>query len=353
MALSDISEDNPMAEYLNAIMQAAERSSDITRQLLAFARKQTINPKILDINVCIEKMLSMLQNLIGENIDLSWCPQQEIWPVKMDSAQVDQLLTNLCLNARDAVLDIGKITIETAAVSFDTDYCKDHAGFIPGDYVMLAVTDTGQGIDKKILPYLFEPFFTTKQLGRGTGLGLATVYGIVKQNKGFINVYSEPGKGTIFKIYLSRHYTNAPVNEQVISIKAAAKGKGQKILVLEDENTMLKIITRMVKSLGYSPISADRPNRAIEIARSYRQKESPESKIDLLITDVVMPEMNGRDLANQIKSIFPDIKIIFMSGYTENVIAHQGILDENINFIQKPFNTSCLARTIEDVLFNK
>ncbi len=205
LALEQMDPAQPLFTSMQEIRKAALRSADLTRQLLAFARKQTVAPKVLDLNETVEGMLKMLRRLIGEDIDLVWLPDSDLWPVKMDPSQIDQILANLCVNARDAIEGVGKITIETHKVTFDEAYCADHSGFIPGDFVMLAVSDDGQGMDKETLDKIFEPFFTTKGIGKGTGLGLATVYGIVKQNNGFINVYSEPGQGTTFKIYLPRH----------------------------------------------------------------------------------------------------------------------------------------------------
>ena len=214
LALGKVDPAQPLHADLEEILKAAERSADITRQLLAFARKQTIAPKVLDLNETVEGMLKMLRRLIGEDIDLAWLPGAGLWPVKMDPAQIDQILANLCVNARDAIADVGKVTIETGNAVFDEAYCADHAGFVPGEYVLLAVSDDGCGMDKETLDQIFEPFFTTKEVGKGTGLGLATVYGIVKQNNGFINVYSEPGKGTTFKIYLPRHAGQAVDTQQ-------------------------------------------------------------------------------------------------------------------------------------------
>ncbi|MDZ7663771.1 MAG: ATP-binding protein [Desulfotignum sp.] len=203
-ALEKAEENHDLYADLKEIQTAARRSADLTKQLLAFARKQIIAPKMLDLNDTVESMLNMLRRLIGEDINLSWNPGKRLWPVKMDPSQIDQILANLCVNARDAIAGVGKLTIETGMKTFDPAYCAEHAGFIPGDFVMLAVSDDGCGMDKKTLNSLFEPFFTTKDVGKGTGLGLATVYGIVKQNNGFINVYSEPDHGTTFKIYLPR-----------------------------------------------------------------------------------------------------------------------------------------------------
>lgn len=337
-----VERSDPVEENLEQILQAAIRSSDITRQLLAFARKQIVNPKVLDLNASVEGMLKMLRNLLGENLDLSWQPKG-LWPVKMDPSQLDQILANLCINARDAIADVGKMTIETDTVSFDEEYCKDHPGFIPGDFVLLAVSDNGCGMDKETLDNIFEPFFTTKQTGEGTGLGMATVYGIVKQSSGFINVYSEPGQGTTFHIYLPRcEEENVVVQEAAAS--EVLKGQGETVLLVEDEVAIVRLATAMLEDLGYRIMTANTPAKALRLA------ESHQGDIQLLLTDVVMPEMNGRELAMQIQKIYPNLKILYMSGYTANAIAHHGILNDGINYIQKPFSRTDLSIRVREVL---
>jgi len=328
MALERLDPDQPLFADLQEVRKAAERSADLTRQLLAFARKQTVAPKVLDLNETVSGMLKMLQRLIGEGIDLAWLPGKALGPVKMDPSQIDQILANLCVNARDAIAGVGKVTIETDNTTFDEAYCADHPGFLQGEYAMLAVSDSGCGMDAETLGHLFEPFFTTKDLGKGTGLGLATVYGAVKQNNGFINVYSEPGQGTTFKIYLPRHKAKAPVRADAATADPV-KGGHETILLVEDEPEILRVTTMMLERMGYDVMGAKTPGEAIRLAREHT------GRIDLLMTDVVMPEMNGRDLAGNLLSIYPGIKRLFMSGYTANVIAHHGVLDEGVNFIQK------------------
>ena len=329
---------------LEQIHNAAQRSADITRQLLAFARKQTISPRVIDLNHTVGNMIKMLGRLIGEDIDLLWQPADDLWPVKIDPSQLDQILVNLCVNARDAIPDVGKITIETGMKVFDPAYCAVHAGFVPGEFVLLAVSDDGCGMDRHTLDNLFEPFFTTKETGRGTGLGLATVYGIVKQNNGFINVYSEPEKGTSFRIYFPRHSAGMPDTIQEKPAALMPRGSGETLLVVEDDGAILDMLETMLKSLNYTILTADSPGRAMALAQSHN------SRIHMVITDVVMPEMNGRDLAGHISSLYPDIQILFMSGYTANVIAHQGVLDEGVHFIQKPFSMQDMAAKIQEVL---
>jgi PAS domain S-box-containing protein len=329
---------------LEKIQTAARRSADLTKQLLAFARKQIIEPKVLDLNHTVENMLSMLRRLIGEDIDLSWVPALKLWSVKMDPSQVDQILANLCVNARDAIAGVGKLTIETGMKTFDPEYCADHAGFIPGDFVMLAVSDDGCGMDKETLKNLFEPFFTTKDISKGTGLGLATVYGIVKQNNGFINVYSEPDQGSTFRIYLPRQHFSAEKTSAANHSEIPAPTGNETILLVEDEPDILEMTRIMLEEKGYSVLSAATPAIAIEMARAQTDR------INLLITDVIMPEMNGRDLAEQLTELFPEIKLLFMSGYTANVIAHQGMLNDGVAFLQKPFSIMDLAQKVREVL---
>ncbi|MFW6237266.1 MAG: PAS domain S-box protein, partial [Desulfosudaceae bacterium] len=344
LARDKLAPDDPLQEDLQEISDAARRSAEITRQLLAFARRQTIAPRILDLNETVENMLKMLRRLIGEDVDLSWEPGPALWPVKMDPAQVDQILANLLINARDAITGIGRITIETANVRLDENYCADRPGFVPGDYVMLAVSDDGCGMDKKTRDNLFEPFFTTKGVGSGTGLGLSTVYGIVRQNNGFINVYSEPGQGATFKIYLPRHAGEKIEDPAVLSAQIP-QGHGETILVVEDEEAVLKLAQKILTGLGYTVLTASSPTAALKLAGEIAEA------LDLLMTDVVMPEMNGQELAEKMQALIPGgLKILFTSGYTANVIAHHGILDKGVHFIQKPFNRTDLARKVKEAL---
>ncbi len=343
MALEEIDPSAPLYSRLHAIQYAAERSADLTRQMLAFARKQTVAPKVIDINNTVEGMLKMLRRLIGEDIDLLWQPGQSLQPVKVDPSQIDQILANLCVNARDAIAGEGKITIETDTKIFDEAYCADHLGSLPGEYVLLQVSDNGCGMDKKILNQIFEPFFTTKEQGKGTGLGLASVFGMIKQNNGFINVYSEPNQGTTFKIYLPAYAVKSEgVVEKATDIRV--EHGNETILLVEDEPAILQMTTMMLTRLGYTVIAAATPGEAIRLAHDYL------GQIDLLMTDVVMPEMNGRELAGSLRSPCPDLKRLFMSGYTANVIAHHGVLDEGVHFIQKPFSMKDLGGKLREVL---
>jgi signal transduction histidine kinase len=343
LAMAKVKPADPVRDDLQQVLKAAKRSTSITHQLLAFARKQTIAPQVLDLNETVEGMLKMLRRLIGEDIDLAWLPETDLWPVKMDPTQVDQILANLCVNARDAIAGVGKITIETKNGAFDDSYCADHAGFVPGEFVLLAVSDDGCGMDKETQGKIFEPFFTTKAVGRGTGLGLATVYGIVKQNEGFIYVYSEPGKGTTFKIYLPRYTGQASV-KKTESAAEIPRGRGETVLVVEDEISILQLANRILDGLGYNVLTAKTPGEAKGLAEEHA------GELHLLITDMVMPEMDGRDLAEQLRAFYSDIKILFMSGYTADVIAHRGILKESVHFIQKPFSRRDLAIKVREVL---
>ncbi|MDT8444777.1 MAG: PAS domain S-box protein [Desulfuromonadales bacterium] len=330
-------------ENLKQILSAANRSRDITRQLLAFARKQTIDPKILDLNASIESTLKLLRNLLGENIDLNWKPQNGLWPVKMDPSQLDQILANLCINARDAIIDVGKLIVETGKIHFDQAQCDALPGLVPGDYVTLTISDDGCGMEPEILDQIFEPFFTTKQVGEGTGLGLAMVYGVVKQNNGYIDVSSEPGEGTSIKIYLPRHVG------QVMEVPDKAlgsipQGHGETVLLVEDEVGILKLAATQLKAWNYHVIVANSPSEALIVAKAYP------GEIDLLVTDVVMPMMNGRELADRLQLMYPQLRCLYMSGYAENAIAHHGVLDKGIHFIPKPFSGQEFGVKVRKVL---
>jgi two-component system cell cycle sensor histidine kinase/response regulator CckA len=343
LALRKVVSAQKLHTYLDEIYKATIRSIDITRQLLAFARKQTINPIMLDLNQNVESMIKMLRLLIGENIDLVWLPRVGLHPVKMDPAQIGQIMANLCVNARDAIADFGRISIETENVVIDAHYCAHHSEAVAGEYVLLAVSDDGCGMDKETIEHIFEPFFTSKDLGKGTGLGLSTVYGIVKQNNGFINVYSEPGIGTTFRIYLPR-YAGQAINTQLESATEIPLSSGETVLMVEDESAILTMAKVMLEELGYLTLTAGSPDEAIALALKHA------GEINILITDVIMPKMNGRDLAQRLLPLYPGIKILFMSGYTTNVIVHRGVLNEGVNFIQKPFSMNDLATKVRDVL---
>ena len=342
LALMKADPSNPFVEDLEEIRTAAKRSADLTRQLLTFARKQIISPKVLDLNDTVAGMLKMLQRLIGENIHLSWNPAANLWPVKMDPSQLDQILANLCVNARDAIAGIGKITIETQNYSFTESDQKDRPDSLPGDYVRLSVSDDGHGIDKEIMPQIFEPFFTTKEFGQGTGLGLSTVFGAVKQNHGFIEVASEPAQGTTFHIYLPRKQaTVAAVPEA--ATKPLHQGT-ETVLLVEDDQMLLKLSQTMLEKSGYTVLAAATVDRAISLA-----KEHP-GQIHLLLSDLIMPELNGRDLWDILQVFRPEMKVVFMSGYTADIIAKQGVVEEGVNFLQKPVSFEALTSKVREVL---
>ena len=343
MALEPDASTDKLQHDLKEILKAAQRSADLTRQLLAFARKQTAIPKILDLNDTISGTLKMLRRLIGEEIDLFWVPELDLWKVKIDPSQVDQILADLVVNARDAISGVGAITLRTENVVIDDSYGEETPEFIPGEYVLLTLSDTGAGMSQEVRENIFEPFFTTREVGEGTGLGLSTVYGVVKQNDGFIDVASEPGKGTVFKIYLPRfqaEITKVPPGEL-----AGKRPTGtETILLVEDDEAILNLGKMILEKLGYTVLAARTPKHAINLV-----EEHP-GDLHLLITDVVMPEMNGRELAERLNAFLPDLKCLYMSGYTSDVIAHRGILEEGVNFIRKPFGSDDLAAKVRQVL---
>ena len=329
-----------MRENLEEIQKSRERSAELTRQLLAFARKQTIQPKVLDLNETVASMLKMLRRLIGENIHLAWMPGADLWPVKMDPSQIDQVLANLCVNARDAIASAGEVAIETRNVTVDDASAPSHPDCMPGDYVLLSVSDNGQGMDAATRAHLFEPFFTTKARGKGTGLGLATVFGAVIQNQGRINVDSKPGQGTTFRIYLPRAGAEAAAAKE--SARRSLRGT-ETVLLVEDEEQILNLGRRVLVQYGYTVLALSSPQEALAMAA---QHVGP---LQLLITDVVMPGMNGKELRDQLRASHPELKCLFMSGYTADVIANNGVLDDGVHFIQKPFTIQNLVETVRSV----
>ncbi|WP_246399362.1 CHASE3 domain-containing protein [Geomonas silvestris] len=343
LALMDLPPGAPLYTALDEIRKAAERSADLTRQLLAFARRQPVAPKVLDLNRTIEGMLTMLKRILGENLQLNWQPGDGVWPVRIDPSQVDQILANLCSNARDALGETGTICIATQNREIDAAYSAHSAELVPGDYVRLSVSDNGSGMDRELLAHIFEPFFTTKGAGKGTGLGLATVFGAVKQNNGSINVYSEPGVGTTFSIYLPRHREGQQAPPQGPGEPPAEKGQ-ETVLVVEDEKAVLSMAQQILSRQGYTVLAANSPGEALRLAREHPKE------IALLVTDVVMPEMSGRDLAAQLVRDNPKLKLLFMSGYTSDIITHHGVLDEGTHFLQKPFSRGELAAKVREVL---
>ncbi len=343
LALEQTDPAQPIHGSLTEIRNATKRAADLTRQLQTFARKLVILPKVLALNDIITDMFNLLRRLIGEDIQLIWQPAAELWPVKIDPSQFNQLLATLCLNARDSITGVGKIFIETRNATLDDTYCAERPGVVPGEYVRIAVSDTGCGMDENIRAHIFEPFFNSRSGGKGNGLGLASVYGAVKQNGGFINAYSEPGQGASFSIYLPRHHEKDTPAPKTAPAEIVAGGH-ETILVAEDEPAILKTTTILLTRLGYTVLAANSPAEAIRLAKEHA------GEIRLLLSDVVMPEMNGRDLAKTLLALDPHLKLLFMSGYPANVIAQNGVLDAGLNFIQKPFSKQDLADKVRDVL---
>lgn len=343
LALDTVDADNPIVQDLQAIEQATRTSSELTRKLLTFARRQTISPQALDLNAVLTDMLEQQKKASDKDIEWVWHPKKELWPVMMDVAQVKQIFDNLCQNAQESITGPGQITVSTDTTVLDADYCQKHAGVACGAYVVLSIRDSGRGIMPEMMEYLFEPFFTTKKMGKGAGLGLATVYGIVKQNNGTIDVASEPGKGTVFTVYLPRHAG------EVAAVPSSCdnqppKGHGETLLVVEDEAVILAMVRRNLERLGYRVFTAALPHLALELAEAHAHE------ICLLVTDVVMPEMNGKELSKKLLARNPSLKVLFMSGYTADAIAHHGMLEEGVCFLQKPFTTLDLAQKVREVL---
>jgi nitrogen-specific signal transduction histidine kinase/ActR/RegA family two-component response regulator len=343
LLLSDASHDGPDHEMLSEIRNAAERSAALTRQLLAFARKQTISPQVLDLNETVGGMLKMLRRLIGENIELHWQPGTGLDAVLIDPAQIDQVLANLVVNARDAIEGVGRIVIETGLYELDGDSTFAAAGRSAGRYIVLSVSDDGCGMEAETLERIFEPFFTTKPREKGTGLGLATVYGIVQQNGGFADVSSKPGKGTSFRIFLPARTADDARRAEPDELPEEIGGP-ETVLVVEDDPAILLLSRRILEQLGYRVHCAESPEKAKETVRGL------DRPVDLLLTDVIMPRMSGRDLWDELRGLQPSMKCLFMSGYTADVIAHRGVLDEGISFIQKPFSARGLGAKVREAL---
>ena len=342
LALEGTLPGTALRESLEEIQKSALRSADLTRQLLAFARRQTIQPRVLDLNDTVASMLKMLRRLIGEDIDLVWMPGADLWPVKVDPSQIDQILANLCVNARDAIAGVGKVTIETINRTLDDTYARNHPESAPGDYVLLTVSDTGKGMDAETRAHLFEPFFTTKEVGKGTGLGLATVFGIVKQNLGLVSVESDPGHGTTFKIHLPRARAES-VAAKPKTVPAGLSG-AETLLLVEDEEQVLNLARRILARQGYTVLSASRPEMAVAVAARHA------GPIHLLITDVVMPGMNGKELRERLRTSYPKLKCLFMSGYTADAIANEGVIEGGVHFLQKPFTLESLSGKVREIL---
>jgi len=343
MMEQDMDKENPFLHLVKEIKTTGLRSATLTKQLLAFARKQTVATEVLNINHTISDMLKMLKRLIGENINLRWEPDDNLWDIKMGSGQIDQILANFCVNARDAIDGAGVLTIKTENENITESFHANYAEFSPGDYVKITISDNGCGMDKETQQHVFEPFFTTKKQGEGTGLGLSTVYGIVKQNQGIINICSDLGQGTTFEIYLPRHLDKTPILPDKTPEQPHARGNAT-VLLVEDEPMILKLVTTMLEKNGYTVVAVGIPNLALEQANSYS------GDIHLLLTDVIMPDINGSELAKEISKNYPNIKCLFMSGYTDDIIAQQGVLDDDVSFISKPFSRDALIAKVQETL---
>jgi CheY-like chemotaxis protein len=329
---------------VDSIMSSGQHAADLIGQLLAFSRKQLIEPKVLDVNKIVTEMEKMLQPIIGENTRVEIKLTPDLWPIKADPIQLEQVIANLAVNARDAMPDGGQLTIETANAILDQTYPASHFELQPGEYVLLAISDTGCGMNEKTKAHIFEPFFTTKEGSKGTGLGLATVYGIVKQNNGDIQVYSEEGVGTTFKTYFPRTGERAP--ESTPRAEAELPSGNETILLVEDAAGVRELAYLILDELGYTILEASNGEDALRVSAQYTEP------IHLLLTDVIMPEINGKVLADKLLKARPDLKVLFMSGYTDDAIARHGVLDPDVAFIQKPLSVATLARKVRDVLDN-
>ncbi|MCK4620340.1 MAG: response regulator, partial [Desulfobacterales bacterium] len=352
--LMNVIKDESLRKKIEEIKKAGEKAASFTRQLLAFSRKQIIKLEVMDINEVINETEKMLKRLLGEDVEFQTVLEPELWKVYADSGQIDQVIMNLVVNARDAMYACadsaagrpqgGKLTIETANVDLDENYFREHGiKETPGHYVMLAVSDTGSGIDKETREHIFEPFFSTKEVGKGTGLGLSTVYGIVKQSNGFVWVYSEPGKGTTFKVYLPKVKGDAEPEEKE-QTSVAELGGSETVLIVEDDYGLRKFAQEVLLRHGYRVLDAENGEDALKVGKEH------DGQIDLMITDVVMPKMGGKEAAERLQPLYPQMKVIYMSGYTDNAIVRHGVLEPGLNFFEKPFTPEGLARKVREAL---
>jgi CheY-like chemotaxis protein len=343
IVLAKLPQESELQGFVGEILLAGERAALLTSQLLAFSRQLVLAPRVLNLNTVVAETERMLRRLIGEDITMSTALDPQLNRVKVDQGQIIQVIMNLAVNARDAMPQGGKLTIETRNVDVDAEHLRFLPDCVAGSYVLLSVTDTGSGMSKEVRSRIFEPFFTTKGPGKGTGLGLATVYGIVKQSGGGLDVYSEPGHGTTFRVYLPA-VAGQNVAAQPASVEASAQRGTETILLAEDDNSVRKIIVAALGRLGYVVLAASRGSEALELARMR------EGGIQLLLTDLIMPEMNGRQLAEAILPLLPDVKVLYMSGYTDDTVVRHGLVANKVAFLQKPFTPTSLAQKVREVL---
>ncbi len=344
LALMEVGKDSPLQNKIEEIITAGERAASLTSQLLAFSRKQVIQPKILDLNELLTNIEKMLGRLIEEDIELLMIPETALWRVEVDPGQMEQVIMNMVVNAKDAMPMGGKLTIETANVDLDESYFREHGiEEQSGTYVVMAVSDTGTGMDEETQSHVFDPFFTTKDVGKGTGLGLSTVYGIVKQNKGFVWVYSEPEQGSTFKVYLPKVEGDAVLEERERTSVGEVDGS-ETVLIVEDDDSLRNLARKTLRNYGYKVLEAENGKDALRISKEH------ERPIDLMITDVVMPKMSGKETAERMQSLYPQMKVIYMSGYTDDAIARHRVLEPGLNFLEKPFSPKVLARKVRNVL---
>ncbi len=343
LLLGDLREDDPMRADLEEIKKAGLGAAHLTRQLLAFSRRQVLQPRALDLNRVIQGLTGMLRRLLGADVELTVLGSSGLWQVKADAGQIEQIIMNLAVNARDAMPTGGKLTVETKNVELSDEYARDHLGVTPGRYVMLAVSDSGTGMDKETQARIFEPFFTTKEKGKGTGLGLSTVFGIVAQSGGHIWVYSEPGHGSTFKVYFPRTDEAVQTASSPPPI-SNSPGGSETILLVEDDEQVRAVAREILRRHGYHVLEAASPGDAIVVCEQHG------ARIHLLLTDVILPRMSGRVLADRLRSMRPDMRVLFMSGYTGDGALHHGVLDSDAAFLQKPLMPKSLTSKVREVL---
>ncbi|HEY3740475.1 MAG TPA: ATP-binding protein, partial [Bryobacteraceae bacterium] len=343
MVMDELSDQPWLLEKAAEVQRAAERAAGLTKQLLAFSRRQILQPSLLDLNEVVNNIEKLLRHVIGEDIDFATRLDPSLFPVRADATHLDQVLMNLVINARDAMPNGGKLTIETANVVLDEVYAESHAGIVPGRYVHIAVSDTGHGMSEETRRKIFEPFFTTKEVGKGTGLGLSIVYGIVKQNGGDIWVYSQEGKGTTFKIHLPA-VTDQSATKPSVSSRVPARAQAEVVLLVEDDANVRKLVEGVLREHGFQVVASENIAEAIALCKER------DATIDLLLTDVVMPDMSGPELAEELAKLRPGLKVVYMSGYADNAVVRHGVLKPGAAFIEKPFVAETLTEKLREVL---